>query len=63
MSELVTIFVDLWKWDIAVLCSPWLYAPFLIPFCVFVPLMVIKWVLVTMPIWLPLYIIASLFKK
>lgn len=52
--------VDQWQWDIAVMAEPWMYYPLLIPAGCFAGFMILKWILITAPLWVPFYM---LFKK
>lgn len=57
MSELLQLYIDLLKWDIAVMSQPWMYACFFIPIFCFIPFFLMKWALLSAPLWLPIGLI------
>jgi hypothetical protein len=54
MNELLQIYIELLKWDIAVMSQPWMYVWFFVPIICFIPFFLVKWTLLTAPIWLPI---------
>lgn len=64
MNDLLQLYIDLLKWDIAVMSQPWMYVWFFIPIIAFIPFFLIKWTLLTAPIWLPVgWIMTAISKK
>lgn len=59
MNELLRIYLELLKWDIAVMSQPWMYWLMLIPIMMFIPFFLLKWAFLTAPFWLPVMIIWS----
>jgi len=57
MPEVLQILIDLWKFDVKVFSSPWLYIPFLIPAAGYLAFFFLKWTVLTSPVWLPLRLI------
>lgn len=43
-----------WLYDVAVFSSPWLYIPFLIPAVCYLTFFCVKWMVLTLPVWLPI---------
>jgi hypothetical protein len=56
LVTLATVLVDQWIWDVEVLSNPWMYYPLLIPVMFYVPFFFMKWMILTAPFWLPIYI-------
>lgn len=54
MTELLHIYIEQLKWDIAVMSQPWMYWWFLVPIMLFVPFFLLKWTVLTAPFWLPI---------
>jgi hypothetical protein len=44
------------QWDVAQMSEPWMYWWLLVPIICFVFFFVTKWALLTLPLWLPLYL-------
>ena len=57
MNEIITILVEQWKYDIGVMSQPWMYYCLLIPIIFYLAFFVMKWMVLTLPIWLPLSIL------
>lgn len=57
----------MFKYDVEVFSKPWLYIPLLIPAAFYFVFFIIKWAVLTSPIWIPGRIIVNgfvaLFKK
>lgn len=53
----------MFKYDIEVFSRPWLYIPFLIPACFYFIFFIIKWAVLTSPIWIPGRIIVNGFVR
>jgi hypothetical protein len=52
MNEILLMLKEQYLWDIAQFSSPWMYW-FVIPIMLFVPFFVLKWAMLTLPLWLP----------
>jgi len=52
MSDLLQLYIDLLKWDIAQMSHPWMYY-WIIPITFFLPFFFAKWTVLTAPLWLP----------
>lgn len=63
LTEILTILVAQWRWDIEQMSQPWMYYWLLIPISVFIVFFLVKWAVLTAPLWLPIYLIVSIFKK
>lgn len=60
----VEVLYRLWLFDVEVMSNPWMYIPFLIPIVLYLIFFVIKWAILTTPLWLPFrIIIRSFFSK
>lgn len=59
----LTTLLNLWLWDIAVLSQPWMYYCLLIPALLFSMFVMVKWAVLTAPLWLPFVIILQAFVK
>lgn len=57
LNEICQILLSCWKWDIWWYSQPWVYYPLFIPAVCYIPFMLIKWTLLTCPLWLPVTII------
>lgn len=53
---------DALKFDFHVMSQWWMYAPLLIPILLYAVFFMIKWFLITMPVWLPAYILLATIK-
>lgn len=60
----VEVLYRLWLFDVEIMSNPWMYIPFLIPIVLYLIFFVIKWAILTTPLWLPFrIIIRSFFSK
>lgn len=41
------------QWDVEWFSEPWMYIPMFVPVTFFFVFFVIKWVVITMPLWIP----------
>jgi hypothetical protein len=55
LIKYITTLYDLFIYDIEVMSQPWMYWCLLVPITCYVIFFVIKWSLLTAPIWLPVY--------
>lgn len=61
MQRILDLYADCLAYDIAVLSQWWVYWLFFVPALLYVAFMVIKWVLLTAPFWLPIVIVIRVF--
>jgi len=59
MSRLIDLYVRLLEQDLEIFGEKWMYIPFLVPITFFIVFFLIKWALLTAPIWIPLKIAFS----
>ena len=59
---IVETLTELWLWDVEQLRNPWLYYPLCFPALFFVAFMLIKWMVLTIPLWMPIQMIVNAFK-
>lgn len=52
-----------WLFDVRVYSSPWLYIPLLIPAMFYTWFFIAKWVILTLPVWLPLRLVVDAFSR
>jgi hypothetical protein len=62
-ATILTVLADQWIWDVAVFTNPWMYYPLLIPIAFFVPFFFAKWMILTTPVWIPIYIVLMAFRR
>ena len=53
MQVVYDTLIRLWLFDIWVLSHPWMYYPLLVPAACYSAFMVIKWFVLTAPLWVP----------
>lgn len=59
---MIELLLELWRWDVKVMSSPWMYWPLLIPIQFFLVFFLVKWTVLTAPLWIPLAIIVRCFR-
>jgi hypothetical protein len=60
----LTILLEQFIWDVSVLSTElWMYWLFCIPALLFFCFLTLKWVFLTMPIWLPLSLVFHFFRN
>jgi hypothetical protein len=59
MQRIAELLISQYEYDIAVFSNPWLYVFFLIPAMAYLVFFILKWSVLTMPVWLPLAKIAQ----
>ena len=61
LDNLIAFYLDiilpLFQFDLMVFSQWWLYVPFLIPFLFYMMFFIMKWTILTAPIWVPLRLI------
>lgn len=63
MQRLIDLLTRCYEYDVAVFSEPWMYYPLLIPALMYFAFFLLKWYVLTTPVWLPLYIIATAFRN
>lgn len=63
MDIVINKLVELWLYDIEVFSQAWLYYWVLIPAMFYFVFFLIKWSVLTAPLWIPITIIISVFKS
>jgi len=63
ISEYLTFLWRMFQYDMDVFSKGWLYYWILIPAIFYFAFYMIKWVVLTCPIWMPFSIIVSIFKN
>jgi hypothetical protein len=58
-DNLLGVLYRLWLYDIEVLSQPWMYWCALIPAILYAMFVLLKWAILTAPIWLPVMIVFS----
>jgi len=60
MNDIITAYMkklfDIFLYDIEVMSQPWMYWWLLVPITCYAVFFIIKWALLTVPVWLPLYL-------
>ena len=51
------------QWDVAVMSQPWMYWCALVPILFFLVFFVLKWTVLTAPIWIPIAYASSFWHK
>lgn len=62
IETLINTIIGLFLFDIGVMSNIWMYIPLLIPISCYLIFFLIKWAILTAPIWLPIVIIVSKLK-
>ncbi|EKD89610.1 MAG: hypothetical protein ACD_33C00034G0007 [uncultured bacterium] len=63
MEIILNKLIELWLYDIEVFSQTWLYAWLLVPAMFYLMFFMIKWTVLTTPLWLPIVIIINSFKR
>ena len=59
MMNVIEFLIRAYEFDLSVLSNPWMYLPALIPVLIYIPFMILKWWLLTCPIWVPIVTITG----
>jgi len=62
MDIVIQKLVELWLYDIEVFSQAWIYWCLMIPFMFYFSFFIMKWTILTTPVWLPFIIIISSFR-
>ena len=60
--EILNVLQQLYLFDIWVFSQWWLYVPLLIPAIFYMAFFIVKWMVLTLPIWYPIIIIIKAIK-
>ncbi len=60
--ELIKQLIRSYQFDMDVMSQPWMYWALLIPITFYVVFFLIKWSVITAPVWLPIVIILRAWK-
>jgi len=63
IDTILQTLLRLWLFDVWVLSQWWLYAPLCIPAMFYLCFMLLKWATLSMPVWLPINLIAQAFRR
>ena len=55
-TKYVTLLYDLFVYDVEVMSQAWMYWCLMIPICCYAAFFLVKWSLLTAPLWLPIYL-------
>lgn len=59
MNEIMQLYAEQLRYDIGVMSQPWMYWCALIPACVYAAFMLVKWFVITCPLWMPFACVAK----
>lgn len=62
-EQIVQMLFEFWKFDMMIYSQWWMYAPFLIPVLFYTVFFIMKWSIITAPVWLPFSIIVRSLRK
>jgi hypothetical protein len=62
MQQILDMLASQWLFDVNALSQPWMYWWALVPAVAYASFMFLKWVVLTMPVWVPLAIVVLIFK-
>lgn len=62
MDRAIDFLISTWEFDMWVFSQWWLYAPLLIPFLFYLVFYFLKWMIITLPLWLPFMMILGSLK-
>jgi hypothetical protein len=60
-TAVLNVLVQQWLWDVQQLSQPWMYWWFFMPAMFFTVFMVIKWMVLTAPLWAPIAILLRFY--
>ena len=60
--EVLNVLQQLYLFDVWVFSQWWMYAPLLIPIMFYFVFFILKWVVLTLPVWYPVITIIKAFK-
>lgn len=61
MGEIIDRLIQQYLFDLSTLSQAWMYW-FVIPALLYIPFMILKWAVLTLPAWLPFAIVISIWK-
>lgn len=63
IEQIAQMLFEFWKFDMMIYSQWWMYAPFLIPVLFYTVFFIMKWSIITAPVWLPFSIIVRSLRK
>ena len=62
LDKIAMALAEQWLYDIEVFSQWWMYACLLIPASLYLCFFIIKWIFLTLPIWLPTVLVIAVLK-
>ena len=62
IERILETLISQWEWDIAVMSQPWMYF-LILPILGYLAFFVLKWSVLTSPVWIPLSFVFAPFVK
>jgi len=62
-DQIAQMLFEFWKFDMMIYSQWWMYAPLLIPVLLYTVFFMMKWSIITAPVWLPFFIIFRSLRK
>lgn len=59
MTEVLNVLARFYLFDLWVFSQWWLYAPMMIPFAFYFLFFLVKWAVLTLPVWAPVWVVVS----
>ena len=63
INTIMETLIRLWKYDIEVLSQPWLYQWVLVPATGYMIFFMLKWTMLSAPLWLPISVLIRGWKQ
>lgn len=63
IDQIAQMLFEFWKFDMMIYSQWWMYAPLLIPVLFYTVFFMMKWSIITAPVWLPFSIIFRSLRK
>jgi hypothetical protein len=63
LVTVLAVLTEQWIWDVEVFSNPWMYYLLLIPVMFYVPFFFMKWMVLTTPFWLPIFIVITAIRR
>jgi len=57
MNEIARILLEQYQFDVSVMSQPWMYWWLLLPITAYVAFFLVKWAMLTAPLWLPIALV------
>lgn len=59
LEKILNTLTEQWLFDVYVFSQWWLYVPLAIPAVLYLSFFILKWVFLTLPLWIPFYMILN----